>query len=358
MVEMFEFCDNLTTIYCAKDWSKSPALERSDNMFWGCSKLVGGMGSTALDAYDENYVGVTYARPDGGPEAPGYFTKPVNTGDVNGDDNVDVADISTIIDIMAGKLFSGKGDVNGDGSVDVADISTVIDIMAGKIVISFAPADVKAVDLGLPSGTLWANMNVGAKAQNEYGLYFAWGDTKGYSAESGHVFSWENYKWMAEGQSSWEHITKYTYADGLTEGDWYNMDYEFLGDNKTELILTDDAAHANWWGEWCMPTMEHVKELLDNTTVEETTLNGVRGYKFTSKYNGNAIFLPAAGFISGEKMNSDVGYYWTSTLDDTVGSNSAGSLIFITKTYKMGMDRKNGQTIRPIIKGSKPFAKG
>ncbi len=63
MSSIFSNCYNLTSIICAKDWSKSPALEKSDDIFMGCHKLVGGMGSTVLDAYDENYVGVAYARP-------------------------------------------------------------------------------------------------------------------------------------------------------------------------------------------------------------------------------------------------------------------------------------------------------
>ena len=108
---MFENCYNLTTIYCAKDWSKSAALEYSESMFDSNDNLEGGMGTV----YDMSHDDATFARPDGGPEAPGYFTKPVN-----------------------------KGDVNVDGSVDVADISTVIDIMAGKIVIPQAPKNVVA----------------------------------------------------------------------------------------------------------------------------------------------------------------------------------------------------------------------
>jgi len=278
-------------------------------------------------------------------------------GDVNEDGNVDVADISTIIDIMAGRLFSGKGDVNSDGNIDVADISTVIDIMAGKIVIPQAPADAKGIDLGLPSGTLWANMNVGAKAQNEYGLYFAWGDTKGYSAESGHAFTWETYKWMAAGQSSWEHITKYTTEDDETEGDWYNMDYEFIGDGNTQLSLEDDAARANWGGQWAMPTIEHIRELKKYTTSEWTTLKGVVGRKFTSKQNGNAIFLPAAGYMGSKGIDQQetTGNYWSSSLSS---STSIASELWFKSTLAdpFSSSRNYGQSIRPIIKGAKPFA--
>jgi len=327
-------------------------------MFFGCYNLEGGMGTV----YDENHKDATYARPDGGPSAPGYFTKPVNNGDVNKDGNVDVADIVTIIEIMAGKMSSRKGDVNVDGTVDVADIATVIEIMAGKIVIPQAPDNAKAVDLGLPSGTLWASINIGASAPQDYGLYFAWGDTKGYSAESGHMFSWETYKWMAKGQSSWEHITKYTVDDGETDADWYETnDYtlndEFAGDGRTQLLLVDDAARANWGGQWAMPTIEHIRELKKYTTSEWTTFKGVNGRKFTSKQNSNAIFLPAAGYMGSKGIDQleTTGNYWSSSLSST--SYIASELWFNSSLADpFTSSRQYGQSVRPIIKGTKPFA--
>ena len=112
-----------------------------------------------------------------------------------------------------------------------------------------ALAQVVAVDLGLPSGTKWANMNVGATSPQESGLYFAWGETTGYTSETtdGRQFDWANYKWMAEGQSSWKYISKYQIDDGLTEACWYEYDgYKFAGDSLTELEVADDAAAANW----------------------------------------------------------------------------------------------------------------
>ena len=113
-------------------------------------------------------------------------------GDVNGDQRVDVADVSTLVGMI---ISSGGGDTLSPGDDDDPPSS-------GNV-----PDGVVAVDLGLPSGTKWANMNVGATAQNEYGLFFAWGETVGYSSSDtsdGRSFDWASYKWMTEGKSSWE----------------------------------------------------------------------------------------------------------------------------------------------------------
>ena len=139
------------------------------------------------------------------------------------------------------------------------------------------------VDLGLPSGTLWATCNIGANSPEEYGDYFAWGETKGYN--SGKTdFSWSTYKWCNGSSTS---LTKYN----------YNSDNGIV-DNKTELDLEDDAAYVNWGPDWRMPSVEQFRELIDgfNTNSEWTSLNGVEGYKITSRRNGNSIFLPAEGF--------------------------------------------------------------
>ena len=132
---MFDGCEDLTTIYCNNDWNDISRLTYyyySNGIFRNCKKLKGGKGTP----FDENFIDIAYARPDGGPDAPGYFTKKAVPGDVNGDGTVDVADIATVISVMAntvpGASVSGAADVNGDGNVDVADIATIISIMAGK----------------------------------------------------------------------------------------------------------------------------------------------------------------------------------------------------------------------------------
>ena len=158
-----------------------------------------------------------------------------------------------------------------------------------------APAGVEAVDLGLPSGIKWANMNLGAEAPEDHGLYFAWGETVGIDIESEEerVFDWDSYKW-SNGSSTT--MTKY-----CTEGIHYSYDgHEYFGtvDNKTELDPEDDAAYVNWGTEWRMPKVEDIMELLNNTTSEWTMQNGVDGRRFTGA-NGNSIFLPVTGYIDG-----------------------------------------------------------
>ena len=123
---MFHACWALTTIYASTSWDN---LDIADTwMFGECTSLVGGAGTK----FDANHTDKQYARIDGGPSAPGYFTYKASSkkGDVNGDGTVDVADIANIIDVMAQGTDNPQADVNGDGTVDVADIAAIIDIMA------------------------------------------------------------------------------------------------------------------------------------------------------------------------------------------------------------------------------------
>ena len=129
MKEMFSGCLILTTIYCQDDWSTGTAL--SDNMFMGCDNLVGGEGTT----FDSSVIDATYARPDGGTEAPGYFTDYIK-GDANGDGVVDVADVVAIVNYILEKpgdnFNQAAADVNGDNEIDAADVVGVVNIILGK----------------------------------------------------------------------------------------------------------------------------------------------------------------------------------------------------------------------------------
>ena len=130
------------------------------------------------------------------------------------------------------------------------------------------------VDLGL--SVKWATCNVGASKPEEYGDYFAWGETQPKT-----TYDWSTYKWC---NGSYNTLTKYN-----------NSSSYGTVDNKTQLELSDDAARANWGGSWRMPTDAELTELREQCTWTWTTQNGVNGYKVTSKKNGNSIFLPAAG---------------------------------------------------------------
>ncbi len=139
-----------------------------------------------------------------------------------------------------------------------------------------------AVDLGLPSGTLWADRNIGADSPEDCGDYFAWGET-----EPKTTYNWSTYKWC---KGRYGTLTKYC-AD-LASG---------TVDNKMTLEPEDDAATANWGEAWCMPTYEQIHELYDECTWTEITQNGVNGFKLTGP-NGNSIFIPAAGIRSNDKL--------------------------------------------------------
>ena len=190
------------------------------------------------------------------------------------------------------------------------------------------------IDLGLPSGTKWACCNVGATKPAEYGLYFAWGETKGYTSDTsdGHSFNWANYKWIKwlNGSGS---FTKYTGSDG-----------------KTELDLEDDAAYVNWGSSWRMPSRDQIKELIDNCDWEWTQLNGVYGRKVTGP-NGKSIFLPTAGwrydfpslYFAGSR-----GRCWSRSLN-TDDSGSADHLYFYSNLVDWGYNgRYGGQSVRPV----------
>lgn len=154
------------------------------------------------------------------------------------------------------------------------------------------------VDLELPSGTLWAAYNVGASKPSESGLYFQWGDTKGYAAEQvgkdkHFALDFSDYKWGV-----YPNFTKYATTDAT-------------------LDLEDDAAHANMGGSWHIPTPEQIQELLNNTTSTWTTLDDVNGRLFTSKKDeSKSIFIPTAGYASGGSVHygESISDVWTSML--------------------------------------------
>ena len=206
------------------------------------------------------------------------------------------------------------------------------------------PSTEDYVDLGLPSGIKWATKNLGASKPSDYGDYYAWGET-----EPKTEYTWATYKWMQTGQSDWKHITKYTFADGKTEGIWYAPDGTFIGDGKTTLEAADDAATQKLGSPWRMPTDDEIKELLDNCTWTWTTQDGKNGYEVKGT-NGNSIFVPAAGIREGSELDGDgsLGGYWSSSLGSAYGFN-AHILYFGSGERGWGdSSRYLGFTVRPV----------
>ena len=160
------------------------------------------------------------------------------------------------------------------------------------------------VDLDLPSGLLWADRNLGASTPEDYGNYYAWGETQ--PKES---YLWSTYRYCtylgSYPMEALETLTKYN-----TNGS--------LGavDNRTFLEAIDDAATACLGDEAYTPVKEEWDELIENTTHEYVSQNGVYGIRFTGA-NGNSIFLPAAGLGGEDSYDVGVGgYYWSESLDE------------------------------------------
>ena len=188
-----------------------------------------------------------------------------------------------------------------------------------------------AVDLGLPSGTLWADRNVGAYSPEAYGDYFAWGET-----EPKDTYDWSTYKWC---QGSNRTLTKYC-----------NSSLYGTIDNKTTLDLEDDAAYVNMGEEWRMPTHAEQEELMNECTWTWTTQNGTNGYKVTGP-NGNYIFLPAAS----SRINSilpatgNAGVCWSSSLhDDPLYAWMLG--FPSSEPYLSGYIRCYGLSVRAVVR--------
>lgn len=189
------------------------------------------------------------------------------------------------------------------------------------------------VDLGLPSGTLWATFNVGAHVPEEYGNYYAWGETTTKSTYNSSTYQYCN------GNSS--KLTKYC----------NNSSYGYQGftDNLTTLLPEDDAAIVNWGGEWRMPTEAEWQELSQNTESTWTTQNGIYGRLVTAS-NGNSLFLPAGGYYSGNdlyQVNSQ-GYYWSSSLYTGNPELANG---FTMTSIGLGSSRgyrNNGRSVRAV----------
>lgn len=201
------------------------------------------------------------------------------------------------------------------------------------------------VDLGLPSGTLWATCNIGASTPYETGLYFAWGETTGYTEEQVGVdrsFTLSDYIFPIDAYNSPNYnIPKYNNSDG-----------------KHALDPEDDAATANWGAKWHIPTPEQILELTNNnyTTRSWDTYNDV--LIITSNFNGNSIVFPITGYVyDGAFRNEKYPIYLSNSLSD--GNNNSHILnvsVYVFREtgniYGENYTRSGGFTIRPVCNSS------
>ena len=184
----------------------------------------------------------------------------------------------------------------------------------------------KYVDLGLPSGLKWATCNVGANSPEEYGLYFAWGETTGYTSEQ-----------VTSGVRKFDKAS-YT-ASAIS----------------TDLTLEQDAAHVNLGGNWRMPTKAECQELLDNcdvTWISSYMGKGIAGYLFTSKINRNSVFFPAPGYGVNSNVSGGgtVGYYWTASWKSSSDAMEFGFTYDYFSLNTSSNPRHFGESVRGVCK--------
>lgn len=225
------------------------------------------------------------------------------------------------------------GDLNGDGVLSVGDLTMLANMIVGKGNNQQGGEqgntndEHEYVDLGLPSGTLWATTNIGATNPEDAGDFFAWGETTPKSE-----YSWGTYFDTNDGGSSFDTYS----AKGLTE-----------------LTTDDDAAYQIWGSDWRIPTTDQLAELINSTytTAVFTTQNNVNGWLITSLSNNNSIFLPNTGYRTGTSLNEEgtSSGYWSRQLDS---NNQGGALRLYPNSSAISMNgstwRWCGYPIRPV----------
>ena len=231
-------------------------------------------------------------------------------------------------DAVAEVNSTGRVTANANGTCVITCSATDGSGVKAECQVRVKKADtMEYVDLGLPSGTLWATCNVGASSPEEYGDYFAWGETV-----TKDTYNWSTYFDTEDGGSTFK---KYYNNGGLTA-----------------LLPEHDAATANWGSGWRMPSLDQIKELINSnyTTTTWTTQNGINGRKITSNSNGNSIFLPAAGYRDDTSLSyaGSYGYYWSRSLYasnsyNACSLNFGSSYVDWSRSY-----RDYGRSVRPV----------
>ena len=213
-----------------------------------------------------------------------------------------------------------------------------VNAVTGEVIVERVPltpthSKVVAIDLGLPSGTLWADRNVGASSPEDYGAFFSWGNVEP--------------KYPTRKNMDWGHDDdgfKGVYS--FNEEEYKKTEgYKLKGD----IDLAHDAARINMGEPWQMPTSEQFQELYDNCTWERKTVNGVNGYLVTSKINGNSIFFACSGGGDGSSWGNrgSSGNYWSASFDSAV---SARGLYFGSGGVNPqgSSNRYDGFAVRPV----------
>ena len=225
---------------------------------------------------------------------------------------------------MTGKTLTIKAG-NAEGTVDAKNFAEGTAYQRAASLTTSGPI---AVDLGL--SVKWASCNVGATVPEEYGGYYAWGET--------------------EEKSNYTPLTyKYHLGDLDSDGNYYESnEYQNIGINISGTSY--DVAHVKWGGSWRMPTLDEIKEFCNKCSWEWTSVNGVSGQKVTGP-NGNSIFLPAAGDRQGTDFRSPGSLcdYWSATLYENFSGSAYGlSFNSLGSYWHDWYGRDYGRTVRPV----------
>lgn len=210
-----------------------------------------------------------------------------------------------------------------------------LEIEIARIIVSGTANGHEYVDLGLPSGTLWATCNIGTNKPEGYGNLYAWGETK-----IKNHYDWETYKYA---NGAGEKLTKYCNKPDFGDNGFT--------DNLTILQTDDDPAAVNWGSNWHIPSYTQWDELLQNTSNIWTTQNGVNGRLFTSKKNGHCLFLPAADACNGELSHryDYSGWYWLRSLQRGISQDVALGFHFSSSGCDAtNIPRSYGCSVRPV----------
>ena len=266
------------------------------------------------------------------------MTIPISNG--SGNYTASSSDASVASATIDGESITIKAIGEGEITITVTDpdtgaSATITVTVTGPVSFKTCPDGnhPHMIDLGLPSGTLWACCNVDSdpskQTPNNYGGYYAWGETEEKS-----VYTWDNYAHYDETNGTYTNI-------GNICGTQY------------------DVAHVKWGGKWVMPTSGQYDELLDYCSSEwTTTADGINGYLFTSN-NGASIFLPASGYNNENGLNSlgEEGNYWDCTKYDYNGFKMTDFHFNDKESFISGPDGYEGLPVRPVYNpsGSSPL---
>ena len=319
-------------------WTSSASIDEEDSWLWGYSFEVESWGSSISD--DNPYQGLS-VRPVTTPEVLALSlntlvmkigqstTVEITSGSgrysiesISPQDVVTVEIKGNIVNIDALKAGSANITIKDTKSGQTSSINVAV--IGGEAPVSYltCPDDnhPHLIDLGLPSGTKWACCNVGATTPENYGDYYAWGET-----ETKTKYNESKYKY---------------YKDG---------NYVSLG---SDIAGTQyDVALVKWGGLWVMPSYDQQTELRENCSFKWTSVNGIKGRVFTGP-NGGSIFLPASGYrLQGDLYGGNSsGYYWSSSQDQS-RSNYAYLLYLESRGINSRQsNRYYGQNVRPVVR--------